>query len=282
MSRICVVGSVNLDLVATAARLPRPGETITDAVFDRHPGGKGANQALAARRMGAEVSLTACVGADAESEQALALLRAAGVDLTRCRVVADAPTGVALIVVDSAGENQIVVAPGANRALSPSDLDVGGADAVVCQLEVPLGVVEAAITAAPMSILNAAPARTLPSAVLGACDVVVVNETERAFYGSTLDGAPLVVVTLGAAGAVALRNGVEVARHAAPPVQVVDTVGAGDSFVGALAVELANGSDIDQALRVAVAAGAVATTRSGAQSSIPHREEVVAVLRGAV
>lgn len=278
MAQISVVGSVNLDLVATAPRLPRPGETITEAEFARHPGGKGANQALAARWLGAEVRLVACVGNDPEAGIATSTLRDAGVDLSGCRQIATAPTGVALIVVDAHGENQIVVAPGANRHLSAGDIDVTGADVVVTQLEVPVEAVIAAVEASSFAVVNAAPARTLPAALLASCDVVVVNQTEAAFFGDALDAAAVVVTTLGADGAVARQGSRVVARAAAPKVEVVDTVGAGDTFVGALAVELAGGAELGQALRFACAAGALATTRPGAQSAMPKREEVLTIL----
>ena len=278
MSLVTVVGSVNLDLVARAPALPRPGETITDATFERHPGGKGANQALAARRMGAEVRLIACVGDDPEATAATHLLREAGVDLSLTRTVGDAPTGIALIVVSADGQNQIVVAPGANRALTPADVDLSDTAVVVCQLEIPVEVVARAVEQSPFSIVNCAPARPLPEGLLAKCDVVVVNETERAFYGSALDDAPLVVVTLGAEGAAAFREGTEVARVPSLRVDVIDTVGAGDTFVGTLGVELASGRELEAAMRMAAAAGAVATTRSGAQPAIPTRSEVTALV----
>lgn len=274
MPSVSVVGSVNLDLVAHAPRLPRPGETITDALFSRHPGGKGANQALAACRMGAEVRLLACVGDDPEADLALHLLREAGVDLAGCRRLAGAPTGVALIVVDAEGENQIVVAPGANRLLTPDHVDVAGADVVICQLEVPVETVLAAVEQATFSIVNAAPARSLPAGLLAAADVVVVNETEREALGDALGAAPLVVTTMGGAGSVAHRRGTEIARVPALPVEVVDTVGAGDAFVGALAVELAAGTGLTAALATANAAGGLAATRHGAQTSLPTRREI--------
>ncbi|MDX1449436.1 MAG: ribokinase [Acidimicrobiia bacterium] len=275
MAHITVIGSVNLDLVATAPRLPRPGETITDATFSRHPGGKGANQALAARRMGADVRFVGRTGADPEAALATALLRDAGVDLAACREDPTVNTGVALIVVDANGENQIVVAPGANRRLDPDGVAVAASDTVVCQLEIPVETVAHAVARAAFSILNAAPARELPPQLLSACDVVVVNETEAEFYGERLDDVALVVTTLGAEGAVATRGGRQVARVPAPQVETVDTVGAGDTFVGALAVELADGADLTDALRLACAAGALATTVSGAQSSIPDRSAVL-------
>jgi ribokinase len=278
MSRVTVVGSVNLDLVATAPRLPVPGETVTDATFSTHPGGKGANQALAARRLGAEVRFIGCVGSDSEATQATRLLREAGVDMTGCRAVDGHATGVALIVVGPDGENQIVVAPGANRALSPEDVVLTAEETVICQLEIPVETVATAVRQAGFSILNCAPARDLPDAVLADCDVVVVNQSERDFYGSRLETVPLVVQTLGAAGAVAMKGGVELVRVPSLAVKSVDAVGAGDAFVGALAVELAAGSDISDALRIATATGALATTRRGAQSAMPTRDEVMEAL----
>lgn len=280
MPQITVVGSINLDLVARAPALPRPGETITDATFEQHPGGKGANQALASKRMGADVQLIGCIGDDADANAATRLLRDDGVDLSRTRTVRDEHTGIALIVVSPDGQNQIVVAPGANRMLHRADVDLAGADVVICQLEIPVDVVAWAVEQAPFSIVNCAPARPLPDGLLGACDVVVVNETERAYYGSALDQAPLVVVTLGKEGAVAFQRGTELARVPSLPVDAIDTVGAGDTFVGALGVELASGTPPERALRIAAAAGAVATTRPGAQPSIPTGAEVIARMEG--
>ena len=276
MSQVTVVGSVNLDLVARAPTLPRPGETITDATFERHPGGKGGNQALAARRMGADVRLIACIGDDPEAAAATSLLRDAGVDLSLTRIVPDRHTGIALIVVGPDGQNQIVVAPGANRTLATADVDLTDTDLVICQLEIPVEVVAWAIAQAPFSIVNCAPARSLPEGFLANCDLVVVNETERAFYGSTLEDARLVVVTLGAEGAAAFEHGTEVARVPSLRVEAIDTVGAGDTFVATLGVELASGRELDVAMAMAAAAGAVATTRQGAQPAIPTRAEVTA------
>ncbi|MEX1280964.1 MAG: ribokinase [Acidimicrobiia bacterium] len=277
MPSVHVVGSVNLDLVATAARLPAPGETVGGARLARHPGGKGANQALAAARLGAEVTFTAAVGRDPEAASAIALLEAAsGLALDVHRV--DEPTGVALIAVDGDGENQIVVAPGANAALATSHLpEVIDADALLAQLEVPLATVDAALRRATgLRCLNAAPADHGAAALLTHCDCVIVNETERAALGSALTGFDgLVVTTLGAAGAVAHRGGRRLA--ASPPlVDVVDTVGAGDAFCGALVTELAGGADLERALAMAVTAGALATERTGAQPSLPTRADVEA------
>ncbi len=163
MARLTVVGSVNLDLVMRVPRLPVAGETVTDGEFSRHPGGKGANQALAARRLGAEVSLIAAVGNDETAEAALSLLEAAEVDLSRCWIHETLPTGVAVILVDALGENQIAAAPGANRSLTAEALELEGDEAVICQLEIPLETVQAAASATTgFFCLNAAPARTVP------------------------------------------------------------------------------------------------------------------------
>ncbi|HKY48584.1 MAG TPA: ribokinase, partial [Acidimicrobiia bacterium] len=240
MTRVTVVGSVNLDLVMRVARLPVAGETVTDGRFSRHPGGKGANQALAARRLGATVSLVAAVGDDEAAEAALALLEEAGVDLSRCWVHESLPTGVAVILVDSNGENQIAVAPGANRSLSPEVLELGSDEALICQLEIPVETVQAAAAATNgFFCLNAAPARTVPKDVLRRADLVVVNEVEHATLGVDLsDVRGLVALTLGSAGATLYRHGRTVAKATPPRVEVVDAVGAGDCFVAALTVGL--------------------------------------------
>lgn len=265
---VCVVGSVNLDLVVAAPRLPGPGETVTDGVLQRFPGGKGANQALAANRHGAEVTLVAAVGSDDMADQALAVLKSSGVDLSGVVTVGDTPTGVALIAVDDKGQNQIVVAPGANRKLGPYDFDVRGFDAVLCQLEIrPDTVVEAADKTTGLFCLNAAPARLLQERLLDRCDVIIVNEPEHAFLSNQLEGfRGLLVITLGSQGAVAYRNGTIVASAPALPVDVIDTVGAGDAFCGTLVAGLARGDTIDQALPEACNAGSRATTHKGAQA----------------
>jgi ribokinase len=280
--KIVVVGSVNLDIVATAPKLPRPGETVTNATLARHPGGKGANQALAARRMGAEVKLLARVGRDAAAEEALALLRAGGVDLSGVTVDDQAATGVALIAVSKDGENQIVVAPGANRTLTPERLTLPEADAVICQLEVPIPTVaKIAEIAAGLVCLNLAPAAPVPDAVLARANLVVVNETEAAFYGEALARVGgLLAMTYGKAGAALHRGGAEIARAAPPPVTPVDTTGAGDAFVAALVVGLAEGLLPKEALELACAAGALAATKAGAQPSFPMRAEVQALTSG--
>lgn len=271
-----MVGSVNLDMVATAPRLPTPGETVTDASFAVHPGGKGANQALAARRLGAEVSLIARVGTDSNSGPALELLRRDGVDLDRSYRDREHATGVALIVVDEQGENQIAVAPGANRHLQPEDLDLSGFDAVIAQLEVPTNTVMSAATRFDnLFVLNAAPVRDLPHALIEACDVIVVNEGEHAAFADLLKRSDATIITtLGPKGARAQRGGEEIGYASAPKVNAIDTVGAGDAFTAAVTVALVDGRDMSDALAFACAAGALAATRSGAQPSLPTRTEL--------
>jgi len=280
MSRIAVVGSVNLDIVASVKRLPRPGETVTGAELNRYPGGKGGNQALAAFRLGAEVELVACVGDDAEAGEALQLLRAAGVNLDSCRAVAGSVTGTAMIAVAADGENHIVVAPGANRLLTPESLHLPKADALICQLEVPAETIASvAEQFGGFLCVNLAPAKHVDVAVLQRADLVIVNETEAAWYGDTLAACGgMVATTFGAAGAVLTRTGVDLARCLPPRVTSVDTTAAGDAFVAGLTLALVEGQDHESALRFACAAGAAATTRMGAQPSLPTREEVLALL----
>jgi ribokinase len=268
--RLVVVGSVNLDLVARVASLPAAGDTIAAADYQRVPGGKGANQALAARRLGADVALLAAVGDDEAAGEALALLAADGVDLTGVRRL-DGPTGVALITVDDAGENTIVVVPGANARLTVDPAELAGADAVLCQLEVPVETVAAAAASTPpgaVFCLNAAPPAAVPADVLDRADLVVANRAEFAAVAG-LDRARLVAVTAGADGAVLRSGGQEVARAAAPAVTAVDGTGAGDAFTGALVVGLLAGLQQDAALSRACLAGAAAASRAGAQPSLP-------------
>ncbi len=268
--RIAVVGSVNLDLVARCERLPRPGETITGATFTRVPGGKGANQALAAARLGADVRLVAAVGRDTFADEALAALAEAGVELDVARV--EEPTGVALIAVAADGENVIVVAPGANARLDAVPFELPDVDAVICQLEIPdEAVTRAWEQASGLFCLNAAPAR--PVAV--DADLTVVNRYELETL-QRRDG--LVAVTLGAEGAVLYEDGEEIARAAPPAVDAVDGTGAGDAFTACLVVSLVEGLGEEEALRRACAAGALAASRLGAQTSLPTADEVAAAL----
>jgi ribokinase len=270
---VAVVGSVNLDLVVRVERLPRPGETLTGAAFERIPGGKGANQAVAAARLGADVRLVGCVGSDSFADEALAGLREAGVELDL--VTSGAPTGVALIEVGE-DDNTIVVAPGANARLQAGDLDVRSADAVLCQLEIPLEVVEEAARLASFFCLNAAPAQSLPAELVERADLLVVNRYEL----ETLGGAPgLVALTLGADGAVLLEHGEEVARARPPTVEAVDGTAAGDAFTACLLISLLEGCAREEALTRACAAGALAASRPGAQPSLPTAAEVDAILR---
>lgn len=279
--RLTVVGSVNLDFVARVERLPLAGETVSGTTLQRYPGGKGANQALAAGRLGAEVRLVARVGRDAMADEALVLLRDAGVDLAGVAVDGEAPTGLAMIAVSADGENQIVVVPGANHRLLPAHLDVGE-DAVLCQLEIPLETV--AMLAASVRgffALNVAPAQPLPESALRRADLLIANESESKHYGAALHaGEGFVAITYGASGAALFRNGREIVRTTPPRVIAVDTTGAGDAFSAALTLALIEGQSPAHALRFACVAGALATTKAGAQTSLPTRIDVDAVLAG--
>ncbi len=283
MPSIVVAGSVNLDLVATVARLPQPGETITDAELNRFPGGKGANQALAAQRLGADVTLVACVGDDAVADEALALLAEGGVDLDACRRIADVPTGTALISVAPGGENHIVVAPGANRQLTPDSLALPAADALISQLEIPTATVARAAEAFDGFVcVNLAPAKHVDVSVLQRADLIIVNETEAAWYGDSLDACSgMIATTFGAAGAVLSRNGADLARVKPPRVDAVDGTAAGDTFTAALTLALVEGQQPEAALRFACAAGAAATLKLGAQPSLPTRQEVLRLMQDA-
>jgi ribokinase len=277
---ITVVGSINLDFVASAPSLPAPGETVTGATLMRHPGGKGANQALAAEKLGAEVSLIGRVGDDGMAGVALALMEDFGVDLAGVEVDIAAPTGVALIAVDPSGENQIVVAAGANHMVTPEQLPSRIECPLIVQLELPIETVEAAVgRAVGFVCANLAPAAPVSEALLRRADLIVVNEVEAAFYGDMLHhGGGRVVVTQGARGAEMYHRGVKVAWATPPKITAVDATGAGDAFVGAITVALLEGMEPADALRFACAAGAVAATRAGAQPSLPTRDEVEALL----
>jgi ribokinase len=265
---IVVVGSINLDLVARCQRLPRAGETVTGATFARYPGGKGANQAVACSRLGASVTMVGAIGTDPFADEALAGLREAGVTLELIR--GDAPTGIAVILVDAAGETEIVVAPGSNSELH--DVTLPEHDAVLCQLEIPDDAVEAAWEACSgIFCLNAAPAK----AVQVDPDLTVVNRYELDVL-SRRDG--LVAVTLGEEGAILLEDGEEVARAEPPAVEVVDGTAAGDAFTACLLVSLLEEREYGDALRRACAAGALAASRPGAQPSLPTADEIDAIL----
>ncbi|MGZ4220601.1 MAG: ribokinase [Solirubrobacteraceae bacterium] len=267
--RITVVGSANVDLVVRCGRLPRPGETVTDGVFERIPGGKGANQAVAAARLGASVRFVGRFGRD---EFTLRSLEQAGIDTTGV-VRDDGEGGVAFVLVDETGENMIVTAPGANRRLAADEVDVGDPDAVICQQEIQTETIAAAATGAPFFCLNAAPAR---GPLRHEPDLLVVNRYEYEAIGSFYEG--LVALTLGAEGAVLLEAGEEVARATPPPVNAVDGTAAGDAFCAALVVSLLEGRERPAALVRACAAGALAASRPGAQPSLPTAQEVDALL----
>lgn len=299
---ITVVGSINLDLIANVERLPAPGETVPGSTFRTAPGGKGANQALAAARAGGKVRMVGAVGKDAFAGEALALLTEGKVDLGGVREAA-AATGVALIFVDHHGENVIVVIAGANGTVLPGDLakaDFHKGDVVLLQHEVPLETVDTALDSArkagARSILNTAPFRPEAAHLLAKADHVVANETEFDLYADALglaggsredrmhafsaETGRTVVVTLGGDGVVAVEAG-HLLRVPALPVTPVDTVGAGDTFCGYLAASLSEGLALQQALALAAAAGSLACTRNGAQPSIPLRGEVDAALKSA-
>lgn len=293
---VFVVGSINQDLVLSLERRPAPGETVTGAKLGMHPGGKGANQAVAAALLGAPTAILGRVGDDAFGEGMLAALRDGGVDTGYVESVPDVPTGTAFITVTPDGENAIVVSSGANARLEPSDVDavsaaIRRAEVLVVQMELEVEVVLRAAGVAESGgtrvVLNLAPYREVPVALLGLADPLVVNEHEAgallgariAGVGQALDAASgllsagirSAVITQGGAGAV-VADGNGIKHVPAPTVRVVDTTAAGDAFVGALASKLAQASSLNDAAAYAVKAGAAAVTRAGAQSSLPTCE----------
>jgi ribokinase len=281
VSDLVVVGSVNADLVVRVRQLPAPGETVSGGTFERHHGGKSANQAVAAARLGAQVAFVGAVGDDELGADAVAALEREGIDCSGVARLEDVPTGVALIVVDEAGENQIAVASGANARLAEPSVPEG-ARVVLLGLEVPDQAVLAAARGAGEAriVLNPAPARALPDELLELGPILTPNEAEACTLAGEVEaeraaqaleqrtGAP-VVVTLGARGA--LVGGEVIAP---PRVQPVDTTGAGDAFTGALAAELAAGADIHAAARFATAAAALSTQAAGAREGMPDRAAV--------
>lgn len=266
------MGSANVDLVARCERLPRPGETVTDAEFARVPGGKGANQAVAAARLGAAVRFVGRIGRD---ELVLHSLADEGIDISGV-VRDDGESGVALILVEKEGENVIVVAPGANRRLTPEQVEVGDAEGVICQQEIPKPAIAAAAAQARFFCLNAAPAR---GRLELEPDLLVVNRYEHEAVGA-YDG--LTAISLGPEGAVLLEGGREVARARPPKVTAVDGTAAGDAFCSALVLGLLEGRGRGEALVRACAAGAFAASRAGAQPSLPTAAEVDALLADGV
>jgi ribokinase len=301
--RVIVVGSVNVDLVVRGGRLPAPGETVTGGLFERHDGGKGGNQAVAAARLGASVHFIGAVGAESFGSEARAALAAQGVDVSGLATIPNAATGIALILVDAAGENVISVASGANRmvgaAAVEAELDRLGSlngDVVLVSNELAPSTVAAALrvarAAGARTILNPAPASGLDRALLRFVDLLTPNRGELAELsgGDSIDSKlaaaarslpvrEAVIVTLGSAGALVVpRDG---APRSVPSISIeaVDSTGAGDAFNGALAAALAGGGDLDAAVRRAVTAGGLATTRAGAREGMPTAAELEAALR---
>ncbi|TDC59418.1 ribokinase [Actinomadura sp. GC306] len=292
---VVVVGSVNADLVVGVDRRPAPGETVLGSDLATLPGGKGANQAVAAARLGGRVGIVGRIGDDGHGELLRGALAADGVDLAHLTVTGGAPSGVALITVGPDGDNSIIVSPGANARLTPDDVAaaremIAGASVVSCQLEVPLPAVEAAGRAADAAggrfVLNLSPPAPVPGELLGRCDPLVVNEHEAAFLlggarerpedaaaALVRSGARSVVVTLGAAGVV-VADGEGTAAIPSPKTDAVDTTGAGDAFTAALCLRLARGDTLLDAARYATRVGAAAVRRRGAQSSYPGPDEL--------
>ena len=296
---IVVVGSLNLDIVVPVPHHPRPGETVLGEDHRSTPGGKGANQAVAAARLGRRVAMVGRVGDDGAGRTLRAALDSEGVDIAHTLVTSAAPSGIAMISVDPKGENAIVVSPGANARLTPADVDAAGdviekADVLLCQLEVPVeSVIAAARRARGTVMLNPAPARPLPDELLEAVDVLVPNRGELvalthasdpqdhdgvAELAGRIAGPSVVVVTLGADGALLLEGG-KATHVGGLDVAVVDTTGAGDSFCGALSDAVVRGGTKVESVRWAVAAGALATTKEGAQTGMPREADVRSALR---
>ena len=264
--QLTVVGAINVDLVASTFRAPGRGETVADGVLSRQPGGKGANQAVAAVRLGASVSLVGAVGNDADGDYLLAHLTEAGVDVAGVQRIAG-PSGTALIVVDAEGENSIVVCREANGRIQPDGVRIAPDSPVLAQLEVDSAIVERAIGQTTGFVaINASPALGVDDAILRRADLVIVNEHEYEQLPS-LRRAALVALTLGAAGAQLLRHGQVVATAAAPAARVRNTVGAGDAFAAALTVGMLRGDESALALRRACAVGAAAVEDDSSQ---PH------------
>jgi len=297
MPKITVAGSLNMDLCVETPRVPVMGETILGGGFFTSPGGKGANQAVAAAKLGANVSMLGRAGGDAFGAQLMENLRASGVDTEHIRVTEEAPTGAAVILLKD-GDNCIIVDPGANALLTPADIEasepvIAASDILVLQLEIPLNTAKRAMELARAHgvqvLLNPAPAQKLPADFLALADVLTPNESEcgiltglpcgtleeagRAARALLNMGVPRVCVTLGGAGVMYNQGGSMVHRPALP-VKVADTTAAGDSFTGALAVSLGGGADFGEAVDFAQAVAALTVTRRGAQESLPRLEEV--------
>ena len=295
---ITVVGSLNMDLVAFTDRIPRPGETVLGRGFQQNPGGKGANQADAAAKLGAEVNMVGCVGDDSFGTQLKDSLRADGVNVSHVLVKPGESTGVAIILVEASGDNCITVASGANYKITEKDLSdvnpvIAASDVILLQLEIPLDIVKASILAAKSAgkkvILNPAPAAELDEEILKDTDILTPNESELELLsghktdtmenlkaaGSVIlgKGVKELVITLGSRGCLYMTE--ETAAHYdGYKVAAVDTTGAGDSFNAALAVSLSNGKSVEEAIGFAMKVGAMTVTKRGAQTSLPLLEEV--------
>ncbi len=270
--RIAVVGSINADLVVQMPKLPGRGETVSSAEPAWFPGGKGANQAVAASRMGGKVSMFGAIGADEPGQMCLSALKQSGVNVDAV-VKVSSPTSTALVMVEHSGENQIVVADGANQHASFDAEQISAADAVIVQFEIPESViVEVGKAAKGIFCVNAAPVRKLSEELASLIDVLIVNEHEFVQLGEPKSG--LVIVTAGAKEVVAYQDGEVVAKSQPPKVEALDTVGAGDTFVGAFVVAYASGKTIPDALDLACAASALSTLKLGAQSGMPTASEV--------
>ena len=297
---VVVIGSINVDLVVTADRLPEPGESVLGGQFAVHDGGKGANQAVAASRAGARVSMVAAVGPDAHGARSVAALEANGVDVSHVRRAETEPTGVAIIAVGPRGENQIVVAPGANATLELDAADhdlIASADVVLTNHEIPaaatLDALRTAKAAGVVAILNPAPARALPADILALGPILTPNEHELVVaIGNDVTGAALdelsarhtgpIIVTQGPAGALLVDGARRERFEGVLAPQVVDTTGAGDAFCGVLAAWLAAGSSLDDAIQAANAAGALSVGAAGARDGMPLRDSIEELIGQAV
>jgi ribokinase len=304
MTRIAVIGSLNMDLVVRVPRIPKPGETIIGA-DDLHmiPGGKGANQAYASAMLGAEVSMVGRVGDDMFGEQLITSLKKAGVDTHNITRDSDAPTGIAMIVVEEGGQNSIVVSSGANWRISPMDVlraetVIRSANLILLQLEIPLpAVIKAAQFAKDHGVkvvLNPAPAQQLPAELLSLTDILIPNETEAAMLSGCdvgtddgirqaaarlcQSGVKTIIMTRGSRGASMITEN-EIVHFPAFSVEPVDTTAAGDAFVGSFAVALVEGRSITEAVRYGNAAGALSSTKSGSQPSMPGRDDLDKILQ---
>lgn len=274
--KICALGSVNLDLIIKTKTLPRAGETVSHGTYSSLPGGKGANTALAAQRLGADVSLIAAIGDDDYASQALKFLEEDKVDLTNLLRRPDAHTGLAFINVSDDGENQIAVAPGANLALTEDRLPHIDADAIITQFEIPLKtIIAASLKFDGFLSVNASPVLPEIGDLIERADLIIVNEGEYHAYEELLKSyTGLLAITLGGNGARLISNGDEIARALPPRVEVLDTTGAGDSFAAALTVALLEKQPPQQALEFACTVGALTTTSLGTQAATPYRSDV--------